>query len=377
MIKVGHPIRNKNSQPLHLPDKKFLIAIGLLALLGLIFLSSASSVIAYARFGETDYFLKHQLILLFFGLVLFSVFYKVDYHFWKKYAFLFLGISCIILSLVFIPGLSMDKGGARSWLDIMGFSFQPSEFVKIFFLIYLAAWLESRRKNLHDVNQGIGPFFIVLLIIAGLMVLQPDFGTLAIIGSSALAVYFVGGGKISHLLIIILLAVVTLSVAVHLKPYQFNRFKCAFDPSANVKAECYQLDQSLIAIGSGGILGRGLGQSRQKFLYLPEAYGDSIFAVIAEEIGLIFSTAFILLFLFIFFRIVMIAKYAPDLFGKLIAAGVACLLFFQVFLNIGGIIGLIPMTGVPLPLVSQGGSSLIAFLIGLGIVGNISRQTTN
>jgi cell division protein FtsW len=378
MFKVGRPIQNKNTSTLHQPDKKLLVSIGLLLVLGLIFLSSASAVVAYTRYGSSDYFFKRQLFILLFGLALFGVFYLVDYHFWKKYAFLFLGISCILLSLVFIPGLTSHYGtAARSWLDIMGFSLQPSEFVKIFFLIYLAAWLESRRKDLYDVKQGIGPFLLVLLIIALLMMLQPDFGTLAIIGSTSLVVYFVGGGKIFHLLIVVLLAAAAIAILIYFKPYQMERFVCAFDPAANVKADCYQLNQSLIAVGSGGIMGRGLGQSRQKFLYLPEVYGDSIFAVMAEEIGFVFSAAFLLLYFFLFWRIMLSAKYAPDLFGKLIATGVASWLSIQAFFNIGGIIGLIPMTGVPLPLVSQGGSSLLAALIGLGIVANISRQTTN
>jgi cell division protein FtsW len=375
MFKVGHPVKNKNTSVLHQPDKKLLVSIGILIVLGLVFLSSASAVVAYTRYGESDYFFKRQLLLVLIGLVLFYACYKIDYHFWRKYAFLFLILSCLILSLVFIPGLSMRDETAKSWLDIFGFSLQPSEFVKIFFLIYLAAWLEARRKDLHDFKQGIGPFLLVLLLIAALMLLQPDFGTLAIIGTTALIVYFIGGGKVSHLLIVFLLAALAVVVMVHYKPYQMQRFECAFESSANTQTQCYQLNQSLIAVGSGGIFGRGLGQSRQKFNYLPEVYGDSIFAVMAEEIGFVFSTAFILLYLFLFYRIVAIAKHSPDVFSKLLCIGVASWLSIQAFFNVGGIIGLIPMTGVPLPFVSQGGSSILAVLIGLGIVANISRQT--
>jgi len=375
MIKFGRPVQKNNTGITHQPDKKLLVSIGLLVVAGLIFLSSASAVIAYTRYGQSNYFFKGQLFILILGLAVFYCLYKIDYHIWRKYAFIFLGLSCIFLSLVLVPGFSTDAGTAKSWLNIFGHSLQPSEFVKIFFIIYLAAWLQSRRKDLSDVKQGIGPFVVVMSVIALLMVLQPDFGTLAIIGATSLVVYFVGGGKISHLLIIILLTAVVLIVAIQFKAYQLDRFKCVFDSSANIEGKCYQLNQSLIAIGSGGILGRGLGQSRQKFLYLPEAYGDSIFAVMAEEIGFVFSTIFLFLYLFLFYRIIITAKYAPDIFGKLIATGVASWLIIQVFLNIGGIIGLIPMTGVPLPLVSQGGSSLIASLIGLGIVANISRQT--
>ncbi len=377
MFKVGHPIQKRNTAVTHAPDKKLLITIGLLVVLGLIFLSSASAVVAYTRYGESDYFFKRQLVVALIGLAMFYVCYKIDYHLWRKYAFFFLILSCIFLSLVFIPSLALKGETARSWVDIFGFSLQPAEFVKIFFLIYLAAWLEARRKDLSDFKQGIGPFLVVLLVIAALMMLQPDFGTLAIIGVVSLVVYFVGGGKISHLVIVVLLAALALVVMIHFKPYQMQRFECAFDTAAGAKAQCYQLNQSLIAVGSGGIFGRGLGQSRQKFNYLPEVYGDSIFAVMAEEIGFVFDTAFLLIYLFLFYRIIVAAKYAPDLFGKLLCIGVASWLFIQTFFNVGGVIGLIPMTGVPLPLVSQGGSSLMAALIGLGIVANISRQTTS
>jgi cell division protein FtsW len=375
MFKAGHPINKRNATTIHAPDKMLLYAIGLLVVLGLIFLSSASAVVAYTRYGSSEYFLYRQFLFALVGGAFFYFCYKVDYHLWKKYALFFLIISCLFLLLLFVPGLAMKGETSRSWLDILGFSLQPSEFVKIFFLIYLAAWLESRRQDLNDLREGIGPFLLVLGIIAVLMMLQPDFGTLAIIGTVSLIVYFVGGGKISHLLIIFLAAILAIVIMVHFKPYQMQRFECAFNPTVGASDQCYQLNQSLIAVGSGGIFGRGLGQSRQKFNYLPEVYGDSIFAVMAEEIGFIFDALFILLCLFIFYRLILIAKSSPDVFGKLLATGVASWLAIQTFFNIGGIIGLIPMTGVPLPLVSQGGSSIMAAMIGLGIVMNISRQT--
>jgi cell division protein FtsW len=376
MLNPGYPFKKRSGIILHKPDKQLLIVIGILVVLGLIFLSSASAVVAYTRYGSSDYFLKRQLLFALAGLGLFYACYRIDYHIWKKYAFFFLLLSCIFLLLLFVPGFAMKGETARSWLDIFGFSMQPSEFVKIFFLIYLAAWLEARHKDLHDFKEGIGPFLLVLGGIAILMLMQPDFGTLAIIGTISLIVYYVGGGKTSHLAIVLLMAILAIVVMVHFKPYQMQRFECAFNSTANSQAQCYQLNQSLIAVGSGGIFGRGLGQSRQKFNYLPEVYGDSIFAVMAEEIGFIFDTLFVLLCLFLFYRIILIAKHSSDLFGKLLCTGVASWLAIQTFFNIGGIIGLIPMTGVPLPLVSQGGSSIMAAMIGLGIVANISQQTS-
>ena len=367
---------NKERKSSRKPDKGLLISIGLLLVLGLIFLSSASAVVAYAKTGSSYFFFSRQLMIMLFGLICGYVFYRIDYRFWKQHAFLFLIISCAFLCLVFIPGISLAHSSSKSWINVFGFSLQPSEFVKIFFLIYLAAFLESRRNDLANLRQGFGPFFAILGLIAILMLLQPDLGTLFIIGATSLVVYFVAGGKISHFVIIGLLAILFLFITVQLKPYQMERFKCVFNPGTNTQTQCYQLDQSLIAVGSGGWFGRGLGQSQQKFLYLPEVYGDSIFAVVAEEIGFIFSTAFIFLCLFIFYRSMIVAKNAPDIFGKIIATGIGAWIIIQTFLNIGGVIGLIPMTGVPLPFVSQGGSSLLAIMIALGILLNISQQGT-
>lgn len=359
----------------HEPDKALIFIIGLLVIFGLIILSSASAVAAYAKFGSSYYYFNNQLISLIIGLVLFYVFLRIDYHIWRKYAFIFLGASCLFLAMVFIPGIRAEYGAAKSWITIFGQSIQPAEFVKLFFLIYLAAWLESRKKKLDDIRQGIGPFLLVLFIIAFLMIMQPDIGTLSIIAITSLIVYFIGGGKLSHIITIILLGIIGLTIMVNLIPYQKNRFKCIFEENYSVQEECYQLNQSLIAVGSGGFFGRGIGQSKQKFLYLPEVSSDSIFAVVAEEIGFIFSTIFIFLYLFLFYRGIQVAKYAPDDFGRLLAAGIVTWLIIQTFLNIGGIIGLIPMTGVPLPFISQGGSSLVSVLIAFGILVNISKQT--
>ncbi len=359
----------------HEPDKNLIFTIGLLIVFGLIILSSASAVTAYARFGSSYYYFNRQLIFLFIGFILFFILSKIDYHFWRKYALVFLGISCLFLILVFIPGIKAEYGTADSWIKIFGQSFQPSEFVKIFFLIYLAAWLERRKKKLDDVRQGIGPFLLVLFIIVFLMLMQPDAGTLFIITLTSLIVYFIGGGKFFHIVVIILLGIIGLTIMVNLMPYQKNRFKCLYDEDYNREGACYQLNQSLIAVGSGGFWGRGLGQSRQKFLYLPEVSSDSIFAVMAEEVGFIFSSLLIFLYLILFYRGIRVAKYAPDDFGRLLAAGIVVWLIIQSFLNIGGIIGLLPMTGVPLPFVSQGGSSLISVLVAMGILINISKQT--
>jgi cell division protein FtsW len=360
----------------HEPDKSLIIALGIILVFGLVMLSSASSVVSYAKFGNSYNYFLHQLLAVAISLVLMFAVSKIDYHFWRKYAGAFLIASVVLLVLVFIPGIRANFGTSRSWINVFGQSFQPSELVKITFLIYLATWLEAKKGQLSSFMEGTFPFIVTLGVIAGLMLLQPDLGSLLIIASSAIVVFFVGGGKFKHIMIAGLLAVLVLFLVMSLKSsYQSDRFKCYQNPSYDTQDECYQINQSLIAIGSGGWFGRGLGQSRQKFMYLPEVWGDSIFPIIAEEIGFVFGTALLLLLLFLFYRIIYVAKTAPDSYGTSLAVGVVAWLAIQSFLNIGGQLNLIPMTGVPLPFISAGGSSAISSLIALGIIINISKQT--
>jgi len=354
-------------------DLGLIVIIVVLLVLGLISLSSASSVWAYSKFGDAYYYFKHQLFGLSLGLVSFWFLSRIDYHIWKKYAKQFLIFSIFLLTLVFIPGLSAHYGKARSWIDVFGFSLQPAEFVKLSFLLYLSAWLEERKKDLQNLNVGLMPFLISLGAIAVLMLLQPDLGTLIIISSTALIVYYVGGGSVKYILGIIILALLGLSIMVQLRPYQLNRFKCMIDPSFSASDICYQTDQSLIAVGSGGVLGRGLGASRQKFMYLPEVSGDSIFAIMAEEDGWIISSLIVICYLILFYKGYSIAKRTDDDFGKNLAIGIVSWITIQAVMNIGGIISLIPMTGVPLPLVSYGGSAILANLSALGVLVNISK----
>ncbi len=360
----------------HEPDKSLITALFVLIAIGLVLLFSASSVVSYARHGNTYHFFQSQLIGLSVGLVAFFFFSRVDYRVWKKYAFFFLIVSIILLILVFVPGLRAEHGTSRSWIILFGRSFQPAEMVKLSFLLYLATWLEAKKGDLNSFSGGIVPFLVVLGVISGLMMAQPDLGTLFIIAFSAMLVFFVGGGKLKHIILVILLAGLALFLMLSMKSnYQSDRFLCLKDPSYSALDKCYQINQSLIAVGSGGWFGRGLGQSRQKFMYLPEVWGDSIFSIAAEEIGFIFSTLLILLFLFIFYRGLLIARAAPDLYGTALATGIVAWLAVQTFLNIGGMINLIPMTGVPLPFISAGGSAVLSALIAMGLLVNISRHT--
>jgi cell division protein FtsW len=359
----------------HEPDKNLIFSVIIIVIFGLIMMSSASAVVAYAKSGSSYLYLKHQLFGLMIGLIAFYFTSKIDYHLWRRFALGFLIFSIFLLLLVFIPGLSASYGKARSWINVFGFSLQPSEFVKLSFLIYLAAWLESRGKRISDFHEGSGPFVIVLGVIGFLMIMQPDIGTLLIITLISMAVYFVGGGRIYHIIVMILIGIIGLFLMVQVKDYQADRFKCFLDPSFSRQDKCYQINQSLIAVGSGGFFGRGLGESRQKYMYIPEIQGDSIFAIIAEESGFIFSSILIILYVYVFYRGYLISKYAPDIFGRILAIGIVSWIVIQAFFNIGGMINVVPMTGVPLPLVSYGGSAITAALAAVGILVNISKQT--
>ncbi len=360
----------------HEPDRLFLFGIAVLLVIGLVMLSSASSVVSYAKYGNTYYYFLHQLFGVAIGLGLFAIFYRLDYRLWRRYALLALIFSIFLLLLVFIPGLRAAHGTARSWINVFGFSFQPSELVKITFLVYLATWLEAKKGQLQEAASGIMPFLGSLAIIGALMLAQPDFGTLFIILFSAFASFFVAGGKFSHIMLTILMGVLALGILLFAKSsYQSDRFKCYQNPSYDSQEECYQINQSLIAVGSGGWFGRGLGQSRQKFMYLPEVWGDSIFPIISEELGFIFSSLIIILYGLVFYRGLKIAQHAPDIYGSALATGIIAWLAVQTFLNIGGMTNLIPMTGVPLPFVSAGGSAIMSTLLAMGIMANISKHT--
>jgi cell division protein FtsW len=359
----------------HESDKPLIFIVGAIIIFGIVMLSSASSVISYNTYHDSYYLFKHQLFGLVLGLAAAWFFSRIDYQVWRKYALWMLIASIGLLLLVFIPGLAGTWGTSRSWINVFGYSLQPSEFVKITFLIYLAAWLEGRKKQLAEVSRGIGPFVAILGVIALLMILQPDMGTLTIIALASLIVYFIGGGSIKHLIILMLLGLTALIVMINIYPYQANRFKCMMDPSYAPQKECYQINQSLIAIGSGGFLGRGLGASRQKFLYLPQAQNDAIFPIISEETGFIFSAGLILLYLALFYRGFYIAKHASDDFGKILAIGIVSWIVLQALINIGGMVNIMPMTGVPLPMISYGGSAMLVALASIGILINISKQT--
>jgi cell division protein FtsW len=320
---------------------------------------------------------KHQLIFgLIPGIAAMILFSRVSYTFWKKHAWNLLIISLVLLVLVFIPGLSAGIGSAHSWISIGGFfSLQPSEIVKLTFLFYLSAWLGQRTEHsVRNVHEGFLPFILVLGSILLLLILQPDVGTMSIIAAMSLIVYFVAGAPVRYVFTLIAAGALALWALITAAPYRAARFTTFLHPELDPQGIGYHMNQALLAIGSGGVFGVGYGQSRQKFLYLPEVSSDSIFAIIGEELGLVVSLFTVGLFIALLWRILVIAKGAPDKFAKYVVVGVGAWIVIQAMVNIGSMVALLPMTGVPLPFVSYGGTALAVSMAAVGVVLNISRS---
>ena len=362
---------------LNKPDTVLFIVVALILLFGLVMLSSASVAVGFNRFGDGGFYIKRQLVALIVGAAAFYVCYRIDYHLWQKYAFFLFLLSMFLLVLVFVPGIGVGGYGARRWLNLYFFrSFQPAEFVKLTLILYLSTWFSLRGEAvMRDLKAGVLPFIGLLVVLFGLIIKQPDLGTLLVICWIGMVLYFVGGAHPKHFAAIILSGVALLGLVIKLAPYRMARVTAFLNPWLDPQGTGYHITQAFYAIGSGGIFGVGLGHSRQKFLYLPEVTGDSIFAVIAEELGFVLSAVLIALFLVLLWRGIRIAKHATDNFGKLVAAGITAWIVGQAFLNIGAITGALPLTGIPLPLVSYGGTSLVMALAGLGILFNISKTS--
>lgn len=360
----------------HNPDFVLLITVAILLFLGLLFLSSASATLALYKYNDTYYLVKQQLLHgLLPGLVLFYLAIRVNYQKYERWAPLFFIVSLILLLLVSFTNLNNEYGTAQSWIVMGGFSFQPSELVKLLFILFLAGWMTRLGLKIKKISAGVIPFVICLILISFLLLLQPDLGTLSIIILVALAMYYATGAKLTHFLTILGSGGLLFLIMIQTAPYRLNRFKAWLNPDFDPQGIGWQIKQSLIAIGSGGWFGTGLGSSRQK-AYLPQPANDSIFPVIAEEIGFIFLLGFLLLFSILMYRGFLIIRQAPDNFAKLLAVGITVWLSVQIFINIAGMIQLLPLTGVPLPLISLGGSNLVVTLISIGILANISKYTT-
>lgn len=358
-------------------NRSLLFSVLALVVTGLVTIASAGVFYGETRFGDDYFFLKRQLLGVGVGLIALFVFQYVDYRVWRRLAFPLFAVTVLALIAVLIPGVGDRVYGASRWLSIGAFSFQPSEMAKFAFVLYLAAWFSRKdRKMVGDFIEDLVPFLVVLGLVGFLIMKQPDTGTFGLIFLIAVSVYFIAGAKVSHLFGLFLSGMAMLAILIKVAPYRLQRFLVFMNPDFDPKGAGYQVNQALIAIGSGGLFGLGLGLSRQKFNYLPEPVTDSIFAIFSEEWGFFVSVLLIALFVFIAWQGLRIARQAPDDFGRYAAAGIVSWVIFQAFINIAAATALIPLTGIPLPFVSYGGTSIVFLMAAMGILIRIGKDST-
>ncbi len=359
------------------PDYPFLAVTLLLIIFGLVMLTSASSDIGKARFGDSYYYLKHQLLFGFLaGFIGFFIGYFMYYRIWERFAIPLLIVSIVLLILVFTP-FGFRAYGAERWLNIFGVTIQPGEILKLTFLVYLASWVGKNISRSRSFTGGFLPFLCLIGFVTALLIAQPATTIAAIIFGASIFMYFAAGAKFKFLALAIIVSVTALGTIVYFTPYRLARVTSFLNQSKDTLGSTYHINEALIAIGSGGITGVGFGQSTTKLKYLPEPISDSIFAIVGEELGFIGSMTVVFLFFFFVIRGLRIAKNAPDKFSQLLVIGFVSLVGIQAFINMAAISGLVPLTGVPLPFVSYGGTALAVLLTMSGIIANVSRYASN
>lgn len=354
-------------------DYTLAITVFALIVIGLVMISSASIVISYERTGSNYFYLNRQLIFMAIGFAAMIVFSMVDYRFWRRLALPLMILALLFLAIVLLPYFSSASHGANRWIIYGPINFQPSEFAKLAIIIYISGWLARRKDDVKSFSRGFLPFIFILAVVIFLIMKEPDLGTMAIIAGSAAVVFFIAGASWIHVLLGAGSGIMVIIALIFSAPYRLSRLFTFLNPGSDPQGTGYQIKNAMIALGSGGLWGLGFGNSRQKYLYLPEAHTDAIFAVIVEEIGFIRASSIILLFVLLGYRGYKVAKDAPDDFGRFLATGITTWFILQAFINLAAILGLIPLTGVPLPFISYGGSSLIISLAAVGILLNISK----
>lgn len=379
MVKISRLISEVRERPHHRPDYLLGLLVLLLIGVGMIVIYSTGSIVNFNITGganDRNSFFQKQLISVVIGVVGWMIASRMHYSHWRKLALPMLVGSFILMLLVFIPGLSLNVNGASRWIKLGSLSFQPAEFLKLSLVLYLAAWLEDRRDSLRSVVRGLFPFLAVLWVtILLVVILQRDLGTGIVIIGIAFSVLWVSDAPLwmfgAGLGTTLGLAVLTIVMF----PYRLARLATFLNHKDDVTGADYHINQALIALGSGGLIGKGLGNSLQSYGYLPEATNDSVYAIIGEQFGLWGTTAVVVIFVFLGWRGFRIAKMAPDRFSRMVAVGLTAWLLTQAFVNISAMLSIIPLTGIPLPFISYGGTSLLATMIGVGILQNISRYT--
>lgn len=350
-------------------DNLFIGIVVLLTLFGLFMIYDASSFIAFRDFGDKYHYVKDQCIWIVLGLISLGFFSLFDYRKLYYFSLPILILAIILLALVFVPGIGIYVLGAHRWINAHFFTLQPAEFAKLALAIYLSAWFSHKEKG------RLLPFLLLIGLVVFLIMLEPDMGTAVIILVEALSIYFLSGANIASFVLLLPLAAVLGFIFIKLEPYRAQRLTTFLNLNTSILDSSYHVKQILIAFGMGGLTGVGLGNSLQKYAYLPENTTDSIFAIIAEELGFIGATTLIVLFILVLWRGFFISACAKDAFGRLLAGGITAFLAAQIIINLAAQTALIPLTGVPLPFISYGGSALIVNLSSIGILINISRQS--
>lgn len=363
----------RTSKQTEQPDYTLFIVILLLLIVGMFMVYSSSYVWADYRYGDPFYFVKRQLLFAGTGVFAMLALMRIPYHTWQKYVKLILFICFVLLILVLIPGIGLIRGGAQSWIGVGAFSIQPSEFMKLGLILFLAAYLTYNQKYITSFKKGFLPPVLLVFVSFGLIMLQPDLGTGVVLVLTCMVMIFVAGARLSHFFGLATLGLIGFVFLILSAPYRINRITAFLNPWEDPLGDGFQIIQSLYAIGPGGLMGVGFGNSLQKYFYLPEPQTDFIFAILGEELGFIGGTLVLGLFFLLFLRGIQVALRAPDAFGRFLALGIVSMITIQVMINISVVIGLIPVTGITLPFLSYGGSSLTLTLCSVGVLLNISK----
>jgi cell division protein FtsW len=355
------------------PDYILLIVTLTLLAVGLIMVYSASAVWAEYKFHDSFFFAKRQMLFAGVGIAAMFLIMNVNYWTWRTHAKTILIVCFVLLILVLIPGVGNVRNGSRSWIGVGAFSIQPSEFMKLAMIAFLAKYLSERQKLITSFTKGLIPSLGLAFAAFAMIMLQPDLGTGTVMMGTCVVMIFIAGARISHFAALGLMGVAGFVGLIISAPYRMKRITSFLDPWSDPLGSGFQIIQSLYAIGPGGLFGLGLGESRQKFFYLPEPQTDFIFAILSEELGFIGGSFVLLLFSLLLWRGIRIALGAPDLYGSFLAVGIIAMVAIQVMINIGVVTGLMPVTGITLPFLSYGGSSLTLMLMAIGVLLNISR----
>lgn len=358
----------------HAPDYGLLTTVLVLLIVGLIFVYSSSYVLADVEFGDPNHFIKRQALFAVLGLIGLVITMQFDYRHLRRLSPLLMLGALVALAAVLVPGVGVESNGALRWIQVGPLPpLQPSEFAKLAVLIYMAAWLASRGDQLRDFSLGVLPFVGMVGLVAALVMLEPDLGTTVMISVITGTLFFIAGARLVHVIALAGSGIFAATLLILTGGYRMDRILSFTSAEEDPTGVGFQTLQLLVAFGSGGVWGLGLGVSRQKFFYVPGSHTDGVLAIIGEEIGFVGILVVLTLFLVLFWRAWLIMRRAPDLFGSLIAAGVLAWFAFQLLLNVGGVTRLIPLTGIPLPFLSAGGSSLLVSLVAVGLLLSVSR----